>query len=77
MWNRFDICEAWYLFASEWHKGQGSPEYAIFGRLHNIHFRPSSLLSREQLSRENDSNVRYILASLIRKARRGETVGHA
>ena len=23
-WNRFDICEAWYLFASEWHEGQGS-----------------------------------------------------
>ena len=23
-WNRFDLCEAWYLFACDWHEGQGS-----------------------------------------------------
>ena len=22
-WNRFDLCEAWYLFACDWHEGQG------------------------------------------------------
>jgi hypothetical protein len=65
MWNRFDICEAWYLFASEWHQGMWSAEYAIFGRLHAIGFKPSPLLSTDSLS----ENGRCILASLIRKAR--------
>ncbi len=64
-WNRFDICEAWYLFASEWHQGQGSDTYAIFGRLDRMRFRPSPMLSRRTLS----ANGRLILATLIRKAR--------
>mgnify|MGYP006928205392 CR=1 FL=1 len=29
-WNRFDICEAWYLFAADWHEGQGTP-VGLFG----------------------------------------------
>ncbi len=37
-WNRFDICEACYLFASEWHEGQGSATYAMFGRLDRLGF---------------------------------------
>ncbi len=64
-WNRFDICEAWYLFASEWHQGQGSATYAIFGRLERLCFRPSPLLSTGSLS----PNGRLILAGLIRAAR--------
>ncbi len=64
-WNRFDICEAWYLFASEWHQGQGSATYAIFGRLDRMRFRPSPMLSTRSLS----GNGRLILAILIRKAR--------
>ena len=39
--NRFDICEAWYIFAAESHGGQWSKEYEIFGRLDRMHFRPS------------------------------------
>ena len=69
--NRFDVCEAYYLFACEWHNGQWSPEYAIFGRLDNFGFRPSPILSKDSLT----ENGRVILAGLIRKARRGETVG--
>ena len=65
-WNRFDICEAYYLFASAWHGGQGSPEYAIFGRLDRLGFRPSPILSRGSLT----LNGRAILAGLIRNARR-------
>jgi len=64
-WNRFDICEAWYLFACDWHGGQGCPRYAIFGRLNRIGFRPSPILSRRSLT----PNGRQILAALIRKAR--------
>ncbi len=64
-WNRFDICEAWYLFAADWHEGQGSDTYAIFGRLDRMRFRPSPMLSRRSLS----GNGRLILATLIRKAR--------
>jgi hypothetical protein len=69
--DRFDICEAYYMFACEWHKGQASAEYAIFGRLERMRFRPSPLLSKDSLS----ENARFILAQLIRRARRGETVG--
>jgi hypothetical protein len=71
MFNRFDICDAYYLFASEWHRGQNSTEYAIFGRLHKLRYRPSPLLTKKSLT----ENARAILARLIRKARRGETVG--
>ena len=64
-WVRFDICEAWYLFASEWHQGQGSDIYAILARLDRMRFRPSPLLSTGSLS----PNGRLILATLIRAAR--------
>ncbi len=64
-WNRFDICEAWSLFASDWHEGQGSATYATFGRLDRMRFRPSPMLSTRSLS----PNGRLILAGLIRKAR--------
>lgn len=70
--DRFDVCEAWYLFACEWHAGAGSAEYQIFTRLHRIRFEPSPLLSKSNLS----ENGRAILAGLIGKARRGLTVGH-
>lgn len=71
MLDRFDVCEAYYLFAWYWHRGQASSEYAIFGRLSKIGFRPSPVLSTRSLT----ENGRRILAELIRRARRGETVG--
>jgi hypothetical protein len=48
--NRNDICEAYYMFASEWHGGQFSKEYRIFGRLQKIGFVPSPTLSVDSLS---------------------------
>jgi hypothetical protein len=69
--DRFDVCMAWYLFACDWHGGQGSPEYRILGRLHALGFHPSPILSRRSLS----ENGRIILAGLIRKARSGKSVG--
>lgn len=69
--NRFDIADAYYLFAGEWHRGMGSAEYRIFGRLHNIGYKAAPNLSKKSLS----ENGRVILANLIRKARKGQTVG--
>ena len=71
--DRFDVCEAHWLFATEWHKGQWSKEYAIFGRLSNLGFKPSPVISKKSLT----ENGRMILASLIRKARKGQIVGKA
>ena len=39
--DRFDICEAWYAFASDWHGGQWSEEYRIFSRLQAMEFKPA------------------------------------
>ena len=52
MFDRFAICEAAYLFAADYHDGQFSQIYAIFGRLHKIGFRPSPLLTLENSSEE-------------------------
>lgn len=64
--DRFDICEAFYIFACEYHKGQNSKEYQIFGRLHKISFKPSPFLSKKTLT----ENGRNILASLIKRYRK-------
>jgi len=48
--NRFDICEAWYLIACDQHTGQNSELYAVFGRLINLGFIPRPGLCYESLS---------------------------
>jgi len=68
--DRFDVCEAYWLFATEWHRGQWSSEYAVFGRLSNLGFKPSPVISKRTLT----ENGRMILANLIRKARKGQTI---
>ena len=40
--DRFDICEAYYCFAYNWHSGQYSEEYGFFGRLERIGFIPGT-----------------------------------
>jgi hypothetical protein len=59
--NRFDICEAYYLFASNYHGGQSSKEYAIFGRLDKMQFRPSPLLNSDGLN----ENAQMIYDGLV------------
>ena len=66
--NRFDICEAYYCFASNWHSGQWSGEYTFFGRLNNIGFRPAVNLSFKTLT----ENGRMIYNGL--KTRFGRTL---
>jgi hypothetical protein len=52
MFNRMNILDAYYMFASHFHGGQGSKEYLIFGRLDKLGYKPSSLLSFENMSLE-------------------------
>ena len=47
--DRFDICEAYYLALSHCHGGQWSREYARLSRMAN-YYRPSPFLSVENLS---------------------------
>lgn len=49
--DRFDICEAWYLALSHCHGGQGSTEYARLCKLTRAgFFQPSPMLSVESLN---------------------------
>jgi len=63
-WNRFDICEAYYLFLSAWHAGQWSRDYARLSRLLG-YFTPGPCFGRRSLT----PNGRRILAGLIRRRR--------
>lgn len=47
--DRFDICDAYYLALSHCHGGQWSREYARLSRMAD-YFRPSPLLSVENLN---------------------------
>jgi len=47
--DRFDICEAWYLALSEEHSGQWSEAYARLSRLTG-YFNPSPVLSVDSLT---------------------------
>ena len=60
-WNRFDICEAWWVFASLYHGGQYSEIYKIFGRLARMQFRPSRGLGLDSL----EENAREIFEQLV------------
>jgi hypothetical protein len=59
--DRFDICEAHYLYASHYHTGQFSPIYAKLGQLDRLGFRPGLMLSVHNLS----DNALTIYANLI------------
>ena len=46
--DRFDICEAWHIWACEW------GEYSVVTRLTRMGFRPSPMLCRDSLSENAD-----------------------
>ncbi len=62
--NRWDICEAYYLFAVDWHGGQFSKEYRIFGRLQKFFEPKRSLHGRKDLS----NNGRAIYDQLVNRS---------
>ena len=49
--DRFDICEAYYLYANHYHEGQNSEIYKIFGRLEKLRFKPSPALTVKSLTK--------------------------
>jgi hypothetical protein len=49
MFDRFDICEAYYLALTHCHGGQWSREYARLGAM-GRYFKPSPMLSIDTLS---------------------------
>jgi len=79
-----DTCEAYYVFASLWHTGQGSRVYRIFGRLARLNFEPRDSLSLETLTDdgleiyercfEHYPQTRYIDADTITAIRYTDTV---
>jgi hypothetical protein len=54
--DRFDICEAYYVYAMNYHKGMYSKAYKIFGRLNDIDFKPSLSLTEDTLT-ENGKEI--------------------
>lgn len=66
MFDRYDICEAYYLFGALYHGGQFTKEYAYMGRVTNImKLRPrlTNSLSPNDLS----ENGRDIYNALIER----------
>jgi len=61
--NRFDICEAYYLFGTLYHSGQYSKEYAYLGRLIKCGFKPGRSFGEDSLS----ENGRAIFDNLVAK----------
>jgi hypothetical protein len=47
---RFDICEAWYCYAFNYHEGQASKLYSKFAQFERIGFKPAANLSYEKLT---------------------------
>lgn len=65
MWfDRFDICEAHFVFAMLWHEGQGSATYGKFAQLERMRFRPSPSLSEPK---DLGDNAREIYRQLVIK----------
>jgi len=63
--DKFDICEAHYVFAMLWHGGQGSDEYRKLGQLHHMGFRPRFRLSNEDDLTENGREIYDNLVSKL------------
>ena len=55
--DRFDICEAHYMFAMLWHGGIGCPIYWKFGQLERLRFRPSPCLNDPRGLNENAREI--------------------
>lgn len=59
-WDRFDICEAYYLYYSSYHSGMFSDEYMKLSKLLS-YFTPSPLLTLESAC----ENVKEIYGNLV------------
>jgi hypothetical protein len=55
--DRFDICEAYYTFACDWHGGMNCPIYRVFGKLQRMQFRISPLHRGYESLSENGREI--------------------
>ena len=62
--DRFDVCLAYWAYATHWHAGQFSDTYAIFGRLERMGFRPGCQSDRPA---DLGDNAREIYRQLVVK----------
>ena len=62
--DRFDICEAHFMFAMLFHGGMGCSIYAKFAQLERLQYRPSPSLSDP---RDLTENAREIYRQLVVK----------
>ena len=69
MFDRFDICEAYYAYMMFHHGGQWSKEYAMSGTFHRIGFRLSPLFKNEDSLTENGREIYDRLVSGERQIR--------
>ena len=60
--DRFDICQAHYVFAMLFHGGMGCPIYWKFAQLERVKFRPGVSLSEP---RNLNENAREIYRQLV------------
>lgn len=70
--DQFDICDAFYVFATLYHGGQFSEEYRIFGRLEKIGYQPTDTLNEDTLS----DNARVIYDKLVTRHNERYAVQH-
>lgn len=64
--DRFDICEAWYVFLSQWHEGQWSLKYERLCKLTRPgFFKPSPLFSGNP--EDLEENAKAIYDSLVER----------
>jgi hypothetical protein len=70
--DRFDICEAYYLFAVYYHLGQWSKEYEIFGRLQKIGFNKPYLNDLKTEYKRLSENGKMIFKGLIEAQKKRE-----
>ena len=55
--DRFDICEAHYVFAMLWHDGMWGSIYAKFAQFERIQFRPKPSLEGPENLSENGLEI--------------------
>lgn len=61
--DRFDICEAWFLYACRYHGGQNSKLYEILGRLENMRFKAAPGLDYKSLTENGKSIYRRLVGT--------------
>jgi len=68
MFNRYAIFDAYYMFASLYHGGQGSKEYAYFGRLDKLGYK-AGLGASSQNPDRLDESAREVFDRLVEQKR--------